>query len=524
MRTMKRRAFLRGVGLSAAAAFAAPRIVGIARAGGTSLEQRLREKIDHVVVIFQENRSFDHYFGTFRPDNGQQVANLLDRQGRIDGRFLGLQKNPAGISYPTLPLPYKQIPGFEDVELPNLPFHLAPYLPAKGNVHWDPKHRFFRMMAEVNNGKMDRFVALALGNHSHLSTEELEHLGPQALAFDLAVPSGPVLGHYRAEDIPFYHQLAHRYVLFDRFYQPMSGGSTGNALYLVAGRSCVNPAITAPHMAPYDPREAGRKHGFFDRPYDHKRIMINDLSPIQGPTGADNLRQLRISPPPQAQTYPNIGERLSAARLDWAWYNENWNRVKPWALKTAFGPGDGSAVIDSGRIYEAHHNPFQYYPGWFDYVKQGHLRDTEDFREDARRGSLPPVAFIKASAAHSEHPADCAPYYGMRWVEELVRAVAAGPAWGSTALFITYDEGGGFWDSVPPVVVDDYGFGTRVPALLVSPWARRGLVDHHIASTASILRFIETRFGLAPLNHRDRDAYNLLGAFDWDQPLNEFAL
>jgi phospholipase C len=523
MPDLDRRAFLRGLGLAAGSALAAPHIVGIARASGISARQQLRHKIEHIVVIFQENRSFDHYFGTFRPANGQRVANLLDRAGRIDAKFLGLQKNPAGIPYPTLPLPYDRIPGFDAVELPNLPFHLAPYVPADSNVHWDPEHRFFRMMAEVNNGKMDRFVALAMESRSKLSNAQLEKLSPEELGFDLATPSGPVLGHYQAEDIPFYHQLAHRYVLFDRFYQAMSGGSTGNALYLVACRSCVNPGITAPHMAPYDPREAGLRHAFFDRPYDHRRIMVNDLSPVQGPTGSDNS-QLRISPPPQVQRYPNIGDRLSAAHVDWAWYNENWNLVKPWALKSAFGPGDGSAVIDSGRIYEAHHNPFQYYPGWFDYVQQGHMRDAEDFREDARQGKLPGVSFIKASAAHSEHPADSAPYYGMSWVEKFVRAVAAGPAWENTAIFITYDEGGGFWDSLPPPVVDDYGFGTRIPALLVSPWARSGLVDHHTASTASILKLIETRFGLAPLNHRDREAYDLSSAFDWEQPAREFRL
>jgi phospholipase C len=523
MSNIDRRSFLRRVSLMTGSALLSPPLVGIARAAGSSFRRQLQEKIEHVVVIFQENRTFDHYFGAFQPRNGQRVANLLDRDGKIDRRFLGLQKNPAGIPYPTLPLP-KKISGFDGIELPNLPFHLAPYIPASSNVRWDPKHRFFRMMAEVNGGRMDRFVALALGNGSHLSTAELEKLSPDDLDLDLATPSGPVLGHYRSEDIPFYHRLAHRYVLFDRFYQAMSGGSTGNALYLTACRSCVNPGITAAHMAPYDPAQSSLKNGFFDRPYDHNRVMINDLSPIQGPTGADNLHDWKICPPPAAQTYPNIGDRLNSAQVDWAWYNENWNLVKPWALKNAFGTGDGSGVIDSGRIYEAHHNPFQYYPGWYDYVKQGHIRDAHDFREDARQGRLPGVSFLKASAAHSEHPADCSPHYGMSWVEDLVRAVATGPAWGKTAIFITYDEGGGFWDSVPPVSVDEYGFGTRTPALLVSPWARTGLVDHHVASTASILKLIETRFGLAPLNHRDRNAYDLSGAFDWGQRIRELSL
>ena len=138
-----RRHFLRGVGLVTGSVLVGPHLLGEARAGGLSFKRQLRERIEHIVVIFQENRSFDHYFGTFRPQQGEQVANLLDPNGEIDQRFHGLQKNPVGIPYPTLPLPYKQIPAFDNVELPNLPFHLAPYVPAKSNVPWDPKRRFF---------------------------------------------------------------------------------------------------------------------------------------------------------------------------------------------------------------------------------------------------------------------------------------------------------------------------------------------------------------------------------------------
>ena len=516
MERQNRRQFLKRLGLGSGAVVAAPHLLGVARAAGVSGESLLRQKIEHVVVIFQENRSFDHYFGTFQPKNGQQVVNLLDGQGQLDPRFLGLQKNPAGIAYDNLPLP-AEIPGFQNVQLPNQPFHMAPYIPARGNVHWDPAHRFFRMMAEVHNGKMDRFVALAGGSKTLLSRDEFRKMSPEQIAFDLARPSGPVLGYYTGEDLPFYHQVAHQYTLFDHFFQAMSGGSTGNALYLAAARSCIHPHAPREVCAPFDPKDAGLEHRFFDLPYDHQKVLVNDLPPLQGPTNADAVKALKISPPPEAQTYDNIGDRLDGARVSWAWYNENWNRVKPWALKTAFGPGDGSAVIDTGQLYVAHHNPFQYYPRWPEYVKSGHMRDSEDFLADAHAGKLPGVSFVRASAAHDEHPADCAPAYGMEWVEQLVRAAADGPAWDKTAIFITYDEGGGFWDSLPPKVVDDYGFGTRIPALLISPWARQGLVDHHLASTASILKFIETRFGLQPLNQRDADAYDLMGAFDWDQ-------
>ncbi len=516
-----RRSFLKAMGIGGTTLMVAPHLVGVARAAGVGLQNQFRHKIDHVVVVFQENRSFDHYFGTFQPKNGQKIINLLDADGKLDRRFVGFQKNPAGIPYTILPTP-KDIPGFQTAELPNAPFHLAPYIPADDNAHWDPKHRFFRMSAQINNGKMDRFVALAMGDHRHLSRAELDHYVAQRIEFDLAYPSGPVLGHYTGADIPFYHQLAHRYTLFDHFFQAMTGGSTGNALYLAAARSCVNPKAPIDARSPYDPKATGLDHSFFDLPYDHNGILINDLSPTQGPTGANQPHALKLSPPPEYQTYPNIGDRLSSAHVDWAWYNENWNLVKAWALKTAFGPGDGSAVIDTGRLYEAHHNPFQYYARWPEYVQQGHIRDSDDFLQDAADGKLPGVSFLKATAAHTEHPADCAPVFGMDWVEKLVRAVAEGPAWERTVIFITYDEGGGFWDSVPPPQVDDYGFGTRIPAILVSPWARAGLVDHHVTSTASILKFIETRFGLDPLNHRDRSAYDMMGAFDWDQRPGEF--
>ncbi len=193
-----RRSFLKAVGVGSAGLMAAPSLVGIARAAGVGWQNQLRHRIDHVVVIFQENRSFDHYFGTFQPTNGQRISNLLDAHGKLDRRFVGFQKNPAGIPYTILPT-LKDIPGFQTVELPNAPFHLAPYIPADDNAHWDPKHRFFRMSAQINNGKMDRFVALALSDHRHLSRAELDHYVAQRIAFDLAHRSGPVLGYYTAE-------------------------------------------------------------------------------------------------------------------------------------------------------------------------------------------------------------------------------------------------------------------------------------------------------------------------------------
>ncbi len=497
---LTRRAFLRSLTLAGGAALtgAAVPALGAPAARARADIAGLRWHIEHVIVLFQENRSFDHYFGAYRHPAGAMVTGLLDRDGRIDPRFHGLQKNPAGIPYSYLPLP-ANIAAFDTAQLENAPFPLAPYLPPNANVPWDPEHHFFRMFAQVHNGAMDRFVALALKRH-HAPFTSGEPRDIMLIAESR--PSGPVLGFYTREDLPHYHRLADEYVLFDHFFQAFSGGSTCNALYLAAAHSALWREAPASLRGSFSPP-------LFDLPYDPHGVLINDLPPLNGPTAAWG-GALKHSPPPGEQTYPNIGERLNAAGISWAWYNEGWNAVKPWAMKSAFGRDSGSAVVDTGRLYVPHHNPFQYYPSWFNNVRAGHIRDSEDFFADARAGTLPAVSFVKATGEHDEHPADSAPRWGEKWVMDLLQAVGESPVWDKTAVIITYDEGGGFWDHVPPPRPDAYGCGTRIPALLVSPWARRGYVDHRVADTTSVLAFIETRFGLHPLQKRDAQAYNLL--------------
>jgi phospholipase C len=504
-----RRKFLGSLAATGGAGFFASRFAPPVRAAipaGADL-QGLRDKIEHIIVIFQENRSFDHYFGAYQPPGGGAVAGLLDRGGQLDPRFTGLQKNAAGVPYGYLPVPF-QVPGFQNALLENRPFHLAPYIPAGHNVPWDPMHHFFRMWAQMDNGAMDRFVALALPGH-HALRETGPVTDPVDMMFAQSTPSGAVLGFYTRDDLPFYHHLADEYVLFDHFFQAMTGGSTGNALYLAAARSAIRRDPPPRSIGSLTPP-------VFDRGYDKAGIMINDLAPVNGPTEVF-MGPLDLSPPPDQQTYPNIGDRLNAASLSWAWYNEGWNAVKPWALKTAFGPGDGSIVVDTPDLYLSHHNPFQYYPSWFGNVQAGHMRDSADFFEDLKAGRLPSVSFIKATGGRDEHPANSAPRWGEEWVMSLLKALGASPLWGKAAVVVAYDEGGGFWDHVAPPQPDAYGCGTRVPALLIGPWARRGYIDHRIADTTSVLALIEARFGLQPLQQRDAQAYNLLDGFDFTQ-------
>ncbi len=504
-----RRGFLKSVAAAGTAALLETRFSPLAwSASPISADlPGLRAKIDHIVVIFQENRSFDHYFGTYRSLHGATVSGLLDSKGRIDARFTGLQKNAAGAPYTYLPVPY-QIPGFANAVLGNRPFPLASYIPPDTNVPWDPLHHFNRMFAQIDHGKMDFFVALAASG-KNLFFDKGPGQNPVNMMLAESTPSGAVLGFYTREDLPDYYHLADEYVLFDRFFQAMSGGSTGNALYLVAARSAVSS------KAPQN-KVGGVNLPVFDRPYDRNGILINDLPPIAGPTETF-MGSIDMSPPPEEQTYPTIADRLDAAALSWAWYNEGWHAVKPWALKTAFDAGDGSVVVDTPETYLPHHNPFQYLPTWSQNVRAGRIRDSADFLEDLKTGKLPHVSFLKATGARDEHPANSAPRWGERWVMGLLKALGQSRAWEKTAVIITYDEGGGFWDHVAPPTPDAYGCGTRIPALLVSPWARRGYVDHRVADTTSILALIEVRFGLKPLQTRDANAYSLLDGFDFAQ-------
>jgi phospholipase C len=504
-----RRRFLKSVAATGTAALLATRFGPALRAatGAAPDLQGLRDKIDHIIVIFQENRSFDHYFGVYQPPSGAAVAGLLDRYGEIDQRFTGLQKNAAGAPYGYLPVPY-ELPGFADALLENRPFPLARYIPPGANVPWDPMHRFFRMFAQIDHGQMDRFVALAaMGKHVFLRTEA----GGDAadLMFAQSTPSAAVLGFYTREDLPGYYHLADEYVLFDHFFQAMSGGSTGNALYLAAARSAFSSKPPVSQIGSLDPP-------VFDRHYDAHGILINNAPPVNGPTEVF-LGPLENCPPPDEQTYPSIGDRLAAASLSWAWYNEGWNAVKPWALKTALDAGDGSIVVDTPHLYVPHHNPFQYYPSWFANVQAGHMRDSTDFLEDLKTGRLPAVCFLNATGGRDEHPANSAPRWGEAWVMGLLKALGESQLWEKSAVVITYDEGGGFWDHVAPPTPDAYGCGTRVPALLISAWARRGYIDQRIADTTSILALIEARFGFEPLQQRDANAYNLLDGLDFTQ-------
>jgi acid phosphatase len=203
-------------------------------------------------------------------------------------------------------------------------------------------------------------------------------------------------------------------------------------------------------------------------------------------------------------TVPTIGDRLSEKGISWAWYAGGWKDAVAGHLDPSF---------------QFHHQPLNYFVPYSEgaAARDEHLKDAEDFVAALSTGALPAVSFVKPIGAKNEHLGYATLLEGQEYVAGLVKRVQESPAWKDSVIIITYDESGGRWDHVPPPKVDRWGPGLRVPAIIISPFAKRGFVDHTNYETTSILKLIEARWGLPPLTSRDAAANNLLNSFDFSQ-------
>jgi len=215
------------------------------------------------------------------------------------------------------------------------------------------------------------------------------------------------------------------------------------------------------------------------------------------------------SPPPASFGFPEITQLLHDAGVDWKYYVRQGDAAE--TRRRAILPG---TETQAAKVY-SEMNPLLGFPAVRDDPTQAsRVVPTDQFYVDAAAGKLPQVCWLVPSDAVSEHPpgniAD-----GMAYVTGVVNAAMASPEWQHTAIFISWDEWGGFYDHAVPPKVDAYGLGLRVPGLVISPYARHGYIDHHVASTASWLKIVEERFRLPSLTARDTNAYDLSGAFDF---------
>jgi phospholipase C len=371
--------------------------------------ERARKHIQHVIIIMQENRSFDSYFGTFPHARGI----------------------PRHHGVPTVCVPDPATG--ECVK----PFH-DPNDRNRGGPHSAPE-----AVADIDGGKMDGFMKEA-------EIPALNCLDPNDPTCRLE-GSPDVMGYHDEREIPNYWAYAKRFVLQDEMFEPNASWSLPEHLFMVS-------AWSATCSRPGDPSSC---------------VNALEHPPLPGPTTHYDWTDL---------TY-----LLHKNDISWAYY---------------LSEGTEPDCEDDEAICPPHPQSVNVPGIWnplpdFTTVRQdGQLADiqpTANFLTAAKRGTLPAVCWVVPNGDVSEHPPALVSV-GQRYVTTLINAVMQGPDWKSSVIFLSWDDWGGFYDHVVPPVVDQNGYGLRVPGLVISPWARRHYIDHQPLSFDAYLKFIEDVF------------------------------
>lgn len=248
--------------------------------------------------------------------------------------------------------------------------------------------------------------------------------------------------------------------------------------------------------------------------------LLNNYNPGYFGNGANaytdpNPANTVFTIPPSST--PSIGDKLLAAKISWKYYGDQWNAYVPDPYQINYGAvgsenGYGNALIAPGQADEYCNicNPFQYDTSIManTEIRTKHIQDTENLYEDIKNGTLPAVSFVKPSGFVDGHPASSKLDLFEGFVKKIVDAVKNNPdLWKDTAIFITFDEGGGYYDSGYVQPLDFFGDGTRIPLIAVSPYTEGGHITHNYSDHVSILKFIERNWNLDPVTHRSRDNF-----------------
>ncbi len=285
------------------------------------------------------------------------------------------------------------------------------------------------------------------------------------------------MGHYDQQDIPNYWAYARHFTLCDHFFSSLMGPSDPNHLYTVAAQSGGLVGVASLKAAE---RFLGELDGF---------------------------------------TFASMVGLFGRSNISWKYYVET-RPVPP-------GQSAGGLRYPDPKIY----NGWNVLPGFKNVrtnpAMMARLVDLKEYFTDLRQGSLPQVCWIVPDDQDSEHPPEAAApvAQGMWYVTRLVNALMESQYWKDSVVFLTWDDYGGFYDHVPPPQVDAYGYGPRVPTLVISPYAKRHYISHYTYDFTSMLKFMEERFGLPPLTTRDARANDMLHCFDFKQkPISPFII
>ena len=370
-------------------------------------------KIKHIIIIVQENRSFDSYFGTFPGADGIPMK---------DG-------------VPTVAVPD-----------PTTGKMVRPYHDTN-DLNYGGQHFTVNAFADIDGGKMDGFIAQStLGPVGLDAPDESYYRGPRG---GFSKSPLDVMGYHDEHEIPNYWAYAKNFVLQDHMFEPIAAWSFSSHLFLVSAWSAIA-------TVPGDPMSC-----------------VSSFNP-----------PLRNAANPTPFAWTDITYLLHKAGISWAYYLDNGS-----------GPTntrDTTLAAEFDKV-EAIWNTL---PGFITVHEDSQMSNVQllaNFFKAAKEGTLPQVSWIIPSDRDSEHPIALVSV-GQAYVTNVINAVMKSPDWNSTAIFLTWDDWGGFYDHVVPPKVDRLGYGLRVPGLVISPYAKKGYIDHQTLSFDAYLKFIEDDF------------------------------
>lgn len=540
---------MRSIGLGLVLAAVAALVVG-ATTGNAAKRANSDQlaKIKHIVVIYEENHSFDNLYGSWEGVNGLANADAahttqVDQQGNAYTCLRQLDVNLVAVGSSC-----SDAHGFSSA-FANKPFTIDDYIkPADatcppplqafsfpngmvkgtgrpGGCTRDIVHKFYQEIYQLNGGKQNRYM-----------------VGSDA--------AGTVMGVYNTKNLPIYqwlHGKHHpKYVIADAFFQAAFGGSFLNHQYLIASR------------APEDPNAPANLHSLIDQAgfprnnyplytplpgatYRDSDFTVTCPSPVAGlacGNWAVNTMQPAFEPSGSfgeklvAQSHATIGDRLTAKNVSWGWYAGGWSNATGAVGKPGWTNGNGPTCSDPNHdpgfqypkcpdnVFQYHHQPFSYFSNYAPGTAgRAHLHDEQELLDTLASGKkngkceLPQVVFDKPLGEENEHPGYASTPHGENHLVALLQYITGTKCGKDTMVIVTYDEFGGEWDHVPPPGQaggptgphDQFGPGTRIPALVIAPGLSSTYsVDSTEHDTTSILTTIEHRFGLDPLTDRDK--------------------
>jgi phospholipase C len=375
-----------------------------------------RQRIKHVIFIVQENRSFDHYFGTFPGAEGIPMA---------DGTASVCLPNPVAGSC-------------------TQPFHSA------DDQDFGGPHSHGAHVASVNDGMMDGFI-----------TEQIRYLehnrgrNPDAMKH-----VGTVMAYHDEREIPNYWAYAREYVLQDHMFSSISSWTLPNHLSILSlwSARCSDPA---------DPMSCRSESGLVD--------LVPDYRPPPG------------GRPDPVYPWTDLTYMLHEQDVSWRYY------IHPGTEPDCEDGMEPCVPVRQDARTPGIYNPLPFFSTVRENDQLGNIQPVGNYFKAARDGTLPAVSWVVPSEELSEHP-NALVSRGEAYVTSLINAAMRGPDWESTAIFLFWDDWGGFYDHLAPPVVDKLGYGIRVPALVISPYARRGYVDSQVLSFDAYGKLIEDLF------------------------------